>query len=68
MGSVVRRATMAGVVTLALAQSAPAQHLLIPMDDADKQTVTDRLDETLTAIVRSAFITATAQGVLAGLA
>lgn len=40
---------------------------LIPMDEADKQTVSDRLDETLTAIVRSAFITATAQGMLAGL-
>ena len=34
VGYVVRRSMMAGVVALALAQSAPAQHLLIPMDDA----------------------------------
>ena len=40
---------------------------LIPMEEADKRVVADRLDETLSAIVRSAFITATAQGALAGL-
>lgn len=35
---------------------------LIPMEEADKHMVIARLDETLTAIVRSAFITATVQG------
>jgi len=39
---------------------------LIPMEEADKHMVIARLDETLTAIVRSAFITATVQGTLAG--
>ena len=39
---------------------------LIPMEEADKRMVIARLDETLTAIVRSAFITATVQGTLAG--
>ena len=39
---------------------------LIPMEEADKRQVSDRLDETLSAIVRSAFITATVQGLLAG--
>jgi len=40
---------------------------LIPMEDDDKRTVIDRLDETLSAIVRSAFITASVQGTLAGI-
>lgn len=39
---------------------------LVPMEDRDKRMVIARLDETLTAIVRSAFITASVQGTLAG--
>ena len=39
---------------------------LIPMEEADKRMVIARLDETLSAIVRSAFITASVQGSLAG--
>ena len=39
---------------------------LIPMEEVDKHSVIARLDETLSAIVRSAFITATLQGTLAG--
>jgi predicted PurR-regulated permease PerM len=39
---------------------------LIPMETDDKQMIIDRLDQTLSAIVRSAFITATVQGLLAG--
>lgn len=39
---------------------------LVPMEERDKRMVIDRLDETLTAIVRSAFITASVQGTLAG--
>ena len=39
---------------------------LIPMEEGDKRMVIARLDETLSAIVRSAFITASLQGTLAG--
>ncbi len=39
---------------------------LIPMEEDDKRMVIERLDETLSAIVRSAFITASMQGTLAG--
>lgn len=39
---------------------------LIPMEEDDKRMVIARLDETLSAIVRSAFITASVQGSLAG--
>lgn len=39
---------------------------LIPMEEGDKRMVIARLDETLSAIVRSAFITASVQGSLAG--
>lgn len=39
---------------------------LIPMEEDDKRMVIERLDETLSAIVRSAFITDSAQGTLAG--
>ena len=40
---------------------------LVPMEEADKRTIIARLDETLSAIVRSAFITASLQGSLAGI-
>ena len=40
---------------------------LIPMEEDDKRMIIARLDATLTAIVRSAFITASVQGTLAGL-
>ncbi len=39
---------------------------LVPMEEGDKHMVIARLDQTLNAIVRSAFITATVQGTLAG--
>jgi predicted PurR-regulated permease PerM len=40
---------------------------LVPMEERDKRMIIERLDETLSAIVRSAFITASLQGTLAGL-
>lgn len=41
---------------------------LVPMEEASKNVVLARLYRTLAAIVRGAFLTATTQGVLAGLA
>ena len=40
---------------------------LIPMEEQDKRTIIARLDQTLSAILRSAFITASVQGLLAGI-
>src|SRR5690606_3678293 len=39
---------------------------LVPMEEENKQLVVGRLDRTLSAIVRGAFITASAQGALTG--
>jgi predicted PurR-regulated permease PerM len=39
---------------------------LVPMEDENKQLIVGRLDRTLSAIVRGAFITASAQGALTG--
>lgn len=40
---------------------------LIPMEEKDKRMIIARLDQTLSAILRSAFITASVQGLLAGI-
>jgi predicted PurR-regulated permease PerM len=40
---------------------------LIPMEDAHKAHILKRLNETLTAVVRGMFITASVQGLLAGI-
>ena len=39
---------------------------LVPMEEANKKMILERLDRTLSAIIRGAFITAAAQGVLVG--
>ena len=39
---------------------------LVPMEEANKQMILGRLDRTLSAIIRGAFITAAAQGTLTG--
>lgn len=39
---------------------------LVPMEESNKQMILERLDRTLSAIIRGAFITAAAQGVLVG--
>jgi predicted PurR-regulated permease PerM len=41
---------------------------LVPMEDAHKEHILTRLDETLSAVVRGLFITAVVQGLLAGIA
>jgi len=40
---------------------------LVPMEEDNKQLIVSRLDRTLVAIIRGAFITASAQGMLAGI-
>ena len=40
---------------------------LVPMEEGDKHMIIERLDQTLSAIVRSAFVTASVQGTLAGI-
>jgi predicted PurR-regulated permease PerM len=40
---------------------------MVPMEERNKQLIFGRLDRTLSAIVRGAFITASAQGLLAGI-
>jgi len=40
---------------------------LVPMEKSDKQLIVTRLDRTLVAIVRGAFATASAQGLLSGI-
>jgi len=39
---------------------------LVPMEEADKQMIVERLDRTVSAMLRGAFITASAQGALTG--
>lgn len=41
--------------------------MLVPMEKANKQLIVTRLDRTLVAIVRGAFATASAQGLLSGI-
>ena len=40
---------------------------LVPMEESNKKLILDRLDRTLSAIVRGAFITASVQGALTGI-
>jgi predicted PurR-regulated permease PerM len=40
---------------------------MVPMEERNKQLIFGRLDRTLSAIVRGAFVTASAQGLLAGI-
>ncbi|RPI77811.1 MAG: AI-2E family transporter [Desulfobacteraceae bacterium] len=40
---------------------------LVPMESIHKEHILDRLDQTLTAVVRGSFITAVTQGILAGI-